>query len=389
MRRTAGFRRLCRGCERARAETLPDPQLTVAHVDAEVGFSGGEAQVFLLMEGLRERGWRNVLLCPPGSAAEARARALDLDVRPVAMRNDLDGPAVLALRRAVEEERADLAHLHTGRATWLGGWAARLAGVPAITTRRMDRAVKRGLRTRLVYGTLTRRAAAISGAVAACLRAGGVEPERVRVIHSSVDPARLAPRRPRAEVRRELGAGEGDVVLLALGGLIPRKGHDVLLLALVELARRGVRPQLWIAGEGAQRELLERRVAELEGRARLLGRREDVPDLLGACDVVVMPSRREGLGVAALEAMAAGRPVVASAVGGLAEAVVDGGSGLLVPPGDPSALALALELVVLDAELRAQLGAGGRARVAEGYLAEQMVAAYDALYREVLAEVRG
>jgi glycosyltransferase involved in cell wall biosynthesis len=117
-----------------------------------------------------------------------------------------------------------------------------------------------------------------------------------------------------------------------------------------------------------------------------LGRRSDVPDLLEACDVFALPSRLEGLGVAALEAMARGRPVVASAVGGLAETVVSEATGLLVPPEDPAALAAALARLIEDPTLARRLGAAGAKRVAEHFRAEQMVGAYEALYREILAE---
>ena len=208
---------------------------TIAHVDAESGFSGGEVQVFLLIQGLRRAGWRSVLFAPPGSMAAARARELDVEHVAVSMRNDLDGPAVLALRRGFEKCGAALAHLHTGRATWLGGWAARLAGLPAITTRRMDRDVRPGVRTRLLYSTLTRRVAAISPSVADGLREGGVPVERIRTIWSAVDPEALRARRPCAEVRAELGAGAGQVVLLSAGALTGRKGLARLLRACAGL----------------------------------------------------------------------------------------------------------------------------------------------------------
>ena len=145
---------------------------------------------------------------------------------------------------------------------------------------------------------------------------------------------------------------------------------------------------LWIAGEGADRESLERisRRLGLADRVRFLGRRTDSPDLLAACDVFVLPSRREGLGVASLEAMAAARPVVASRVGGLAEAVVHERTGLLVPPGDPRALGEALIRLLRDDALRERLGAAGPDRIAEGFAAEQMIEAYEKLYLEVLAE---
>ena len=363
--------------------------LTIAHFDAETGFSGGEVQVFLLIEGLARAGHESVLFCPPGSAASKLARAAGIELREVGMRNDLDAQAIWVAWRELRGLKPDLAHLHTGRATWLGGWAARLAGVPAITTRRMDREVPRGLRTRLVHSRLTARSVAISPGVADCLVAGGVDPARIVTIHSAVDPARQRPRRSRQEVRAELGSGATDVVILAAGALVPRKGIDVLIDAAGELASRDCRPWIWVAGDGEQHaDLLQRsRRLGLE-RLRFLGRRHDVPCLLAACDVFCMPSRREGLGIAALEAMAAGRAVVASRVGGLGQAVVDGRTGLLVPPGDARALAAALERLLGDASLRAGLAAAGPEHVARNFSAHRMVEDYERVYRAVL-EQRG
>ncbi|MBK7643289.1 MAG: glycosyltransferase family 4 protein [Planctomycetes bacterium] len=358
------------------------------HVDAEKGFSGGEVQVFLLLEGLRARGQRVALAAPPGSMALAEAGKRGIECVPVRLTNDLDLPSALALRRELVRLRPDLVHLHTGRATWLGGHAARWARVPAVSTRRMDRRVKRNASTRWLYTKLIARVVAISGPVRELLLSGGIDPARIEVIHSAVDPQALVPRRARGELRAELGAQPQDFVLLVLASLVPRKGVDVLLEALAPLAERSIRPAVWIAGEGVERHALEA-LARAKGleHVRFLGRREDAAELLGACDALVLPARREGLGVAALQAMAAGRPVVASAVGGLAEAVRDRECGLLVPSEDPARLAGAIEELYKDPALCARLSAGGRARVAQGYLASQMVAAYDELYRRVLAEV--
>ena len=359
--------------------------LSIAHVDAERAFSGGEEQVFLLMTGLRARGHRSVLFAPPGSIAAREARRLGFEVRAIPMRSDLDLPAVLRLVRALGAAELDLVHLHTARATWLGALAARRAGLPAITTRRQDRPLARSWRTRLVYGRLVRRAVAISPAVAAHLAAGGVERARLVTIPSAVDPARLASTRPRATVRAELGLPPQDFVVLTLAALVPRKGVDLLLEACARLGRQVT---LLVAGDGPERASLERSAHELGlgSGARFLGARSDKAELLAACDVFALASRAEGLGVAALEAMAAARPLVVTAVGGLREAVVAERTGLVVPPGDPLALAAALRRLADEPELRARLGAAGPARVAEGFLAEQMVAAYESLYRAVLAE---
>jgi glycosyltransferase involved in cell wall biosynthesis len=364
--------------------------LRIAHVDAERGFSGGEVQVFLLIEGLRARGHDCTLLCSPGSRAEAEARAREIRVRTVRMASDLDVAAVAGLRRELEDLRPDLVHFHTGRATWLGGLAARTLGVPAITTRRMDRPVRRGFRTRLVYGQLVARAVAISPAVRDALIEGGVPPEKVELIPSAVDSSlgREDSGETRRATRRALEAGESAVVVLALASLVRRKGIDVLLEALARIADPGV--VAWIAGDGPERAGLEAQAERLglHPRVRFLGRREDGADLLAGCDVLALPSRREGLGVSVLEAMSARRPVVASRVGGLAEAVVDGRTGLLVPPEDAEALRLAIARLASDGDLRRRLGEAGPSRLAEGFLAPQMVLAYEKLYRSVLEERR-
>jgi glycosyltransferase involved in cell wall biosynthesis len=357
-------------------------------VNSERGFSGGEVQVLLLLEGLRKLGHQPVLFCPPKSRSFEEAVRRNLPVVATRMRNDFDWPAIVALVRGFRHCGADLVHLHTGRANWLGGLAAWLVGLPAITTRRMDRVVKRNWRTRLIYRHLVQRALPISPAVAACLIEGGVPAERIALIAEGVDPRQLQPRAGREETRAARGATADEHVLLALSALVHRKGLDVLLEALALLAADGLPATLWIAGDGPERATLAAHAARLglDRHVQFLGQRQDGPDLLAACDVFVMPSRREGLGVAALEAMAAGRPVVCSAVGGLTFSVVDGRTGLLVPPDDPRALAAAIARLLRDDALRHRLGAAGPGRIAEGFLTEQVVAAHEQLYRTVLRE---
>jgi len=356
-------------------------------VNSELGFSGGEQQMFLLMRGLRERGHQNLLVCRDGSRSAQRARAEGFEVELVPMANDLDPRAFLGLRRALRSWEPDVANLHTGRACWHGGLAAWSAGLPGVAIRRMDRRVRPGLRTRLVYERLCQAVVAVSPAVVECLVEGGVPRERVELICDAVDPAELQAERSRAVVRAAEGIDEERPVLLALASLDRRKGIDVLLEALARVVAADPRPlpMLWVAGDGPEREELEARIArlELEGCARLLGRREDAPDLLAACDLFVLPSRREGLGVAALEAMAVGRPVVASRVGGLGQAVLDGRTGLLVPPEDPEALAEALARALGDDGLRRTLGEAGPAHVAEHYLGSAQVLTYERLYRRL------
>ncbi len=364
--------------------------LTVAHVTGESGFSGGEVQVFLLMEGLRKRSHTNVLVCPLGSASDAEARRRGIETRPVPLRSEWSLRGVHGIRRELRDIGPDVVHLHTGRANWLGGLAAWHLDLPAITTRRMDRSVKRNLRTRFLYGSCVHRAVAISHAVGHQLMRAGVPESMVRVVRSAVAPEALHPQNGREATRATLGLGADTVCLLAIASLVRRKGIDVLLQALALLREAGLRPALCVAGEGPQRARLERitRQRGLSDQVRFLGQRDDTADLLVASDLFVLPSRQEGLGVAALEAMALGRPIVASRVGGLAEVVDQGRSGLLVPPDDARALGDAIAKLVEDRGLRERLGAAGPPRVRKDFSLDGMVGAYERIYADVTEERR-
>lgn len=355
----------------------------VVHVDSERGFSGGEVQVFLLMEGLRARGVPQLLVAPPDSASARLARERGFDVACIALRHSCDAASVWRLRGLLRG--ASLVHLHTGRAAWLGAIAARLAHCPAVVTRRMDRRVARGLRTNFVYRGTARAVIAISPAVRQCLLDGGVPAPSIDVIPDALDPQRLAVRAGRTATRAALGVSDASLLVLTLAQLMHRKGLDVLLRAAASL--RDARLRFVIAGDGPEAEPLRRLTAELqlEAQVQFLGRRDDAGDLLAACDLFVLPSRAEGLGVAALEALGAGRPVVATRVGGLADLIVDGDCGLLVPPDDAPALAAAIARLRDDAALRGRLATAGPARVDSGHRPEQYVQHHLAIYRRVLA----
>ncbi|MFT4709488.1 MAG: glycosyltransferase involved in cell wall biosynthesis [Bacteroidia bacterium] len=395
----------------------------IIHVDAERGFSGGEVQVFHLMRGLRELGFEQHLVVPPGSRASEAGRKEGFDVIEVAMRNNMDLGAVLALRktfRRLSDGNPAVVHLHTGRATWLGALGTAGLGLQVLSTRRMDRRVKRGLGTRFLYRKLLNRVVAISGPVRDCLLEAGVEAERIELIYSSVLPEEVTCEdraATRTQMRSELDIPEQDFVCLVLARLHARKGIDVLLRAveavaneagLEALRRRNLRAsksarkqskttihseriapeqllRVVIAGDGPERDALEEQARHLTTPdiVTFLGLRTDKAALLAMADVLVVPSHQEGLGVAALEAMGAGVAVIASRVGGLSEAVEEGRTGLLVEPGNVEGLAKAIWDLSMDRNLCRKLGASGPGRLGEGYLVPQMVAAYAELYEKL------
>jgi glycosyltransferase involved in cell wall biosynthesis len=361
----------------------------VLHVDPERGFSGGETQVLALALDQHERGHEVVVAAHPDGELARRARDAGLGHVPLVCRYGHDPVAGMALRREVLARAPDVVHLHTSRALSLGPWLPRRA--VQVVTRRMDYA-PRGLGpyVRWLYGRMD-AVIAISQAARAALAARGIAVGAVDVVPSGVDTSRFHGLDARA-ARAQLGIDDGVPVIAIVASLHERKGHAVLLEALAEFVREegeggeAARPLLLAAGTGPEGEALQDLAARLGlGRqVRWLGRVADVRPVLAAADVVVMPSLAEGLGVAAIEAMAAARPLVASAVGGLPELVRDGEQGLLVPPRDASALASALRRCLRDPELRTRLGAAGQLR-AEAFSTAAMARGTESVYERALA----
>jgi glycosyltransferase involved in cell wall biosynthesis len=353
--------------------------MRILHVDPERRWGGGEAQVLGLARELGARGHISRLAADPtGPLAEA-APGVGLAVVPLRIRNHFDLGAALRLRRLVPGH--DVVHFHTARAHALAPFCRRL-GARLVVTRRMDYVPAGGPYVRLLYNHAVDAVIAISAGVRQALVRVGVRAERIRVVPSGIDVAAfVVPEAERAAVRAGWGLAATDVVVVVVGALERRKGHAVLLAAARRLAPLAPELRYVFCGAGGEAERLAAAAAPLDGAVRFAGFRRDVAACLAAADVVALPSLAEGLGVAALEAMAAGRAVLASRVGGLAEVVVGGVTGLLVPPGDPEALAGGLLRLARDAELRARLGAAGRARVAAEYTTARMAEGTLACYQ--------
>jgi glycosyltransferase involved in cell wall biosynthesis len=366
--------------EPAEQVSSPVRRLRVLHVDPERAWGGGEVQVLGLARELRARGHVSTLAVDPAGRLVAAAVDAGLSVVPLRIANHLDVRAGVALRRLARGH--DVVHFHTARAHALAP-LARGVGARLVVTRRMDYVPAGGPWVRFLYNRAVDGVIAISEGVRDALVRAGVRRERIRIVPSGIDPERFAaPAAARAAVRDAWGVGAGDVLVVVVGALERRKGHDVLVDAAATLAADGVRVRLAFCGEGGERDALAALAAARAVAVTFAGFRADVAACLAAADVVALPSRREGLGVAALEAMAAGRPVVASRVGGLPEVVADGETGVLVAPGDVAGLAAALGRLARDAGLRTRLGTAGRARVAARFTTADMAAGTLACYEE-------
>ena len=298
---------------------------------------------------------------------------------------------LVRLIRFVRGERPLIVHSFLFWAYILGTYAAKLARVPVIiASRRGLGHFKEGkvhhLFLERIANRLTNVILANSEAVKAdVVRQERVAPSMVRVIYNGIDPS-LHENRTTSESRAALGIPDGGLVISVVARLFDYKGHEFFLRACCEISRRWPATTFLLIGDGPLRGRLEElaRTFGLEQNVRFLGTRSDVPELLALTDVVVLPSLEEGFPNAVLEAMAAGKPVVATRVGGIPEAIVDEKTGLLVPAGDAASLAAAIGRLMEDPGRRTFMGAAGRQRVHERFGLSKMVAEMEALYEERL-----
>ena len=350
--------------------------------------------MLMLLESLDRDAWQPTLLLEDAAGVEPireRAEAVDVPVRMIApLPLGLAGARqVPALRRLLRRAGPDVFHAHMSSpvaAKW-GLTAAVLAGVRAVlgTVQVISHYVPEPaarLQLRLLAGRVDRYLAVSREIASSLVEDYGWPAAKIEIVHNAVAVERFAGKAP-AGLREELGAAERPLVLTA-ARLSDQKGLPVLLEAATEVPEA----VFALAGEGPERGRLED-LAERLGvadRVRFLGRREDVPELLAACDVFALPSLYEGTSLAVLEAMAARRAVVSSAIGGTEELIEDGRSGLLVPAGDASSLAGALRRLLADPGLRERLATQARDRVVREFTRAGMAARVGAVYRELLGD---
>ncbi|MCW5970268.1 MAG: glycosyltransferase family 4 protein [Blastocatellales bacterium] len=300
--------------------------------------------------------------------------------------------AIVRLSRLLKREGVAIVHAHCFDPTFVGLMAARMAGVGFVFTRHhSDHNIRLGKRwhTR-IDAWCARRADHVIAVSEATRRimveVEGAPVEKITVVHNGMEPLRTPTAEAVDAVRRELGLGD-EKVLLMIGRLHEEKGHRYLFYALPAIRARAGRVRVLIAGEGPHRAEVEADAvrAGVRDAVEFLGRRNDIPELIAASDVVVMPSLAESFGFAALEAMSLGRPVVAAATGGIPEVVTDEKTGLLVRPKDAAALGEGVVRVLEDSGLRRRLGEAGRGS-ASVFTFERMMRGYEDVYERYITE---
>ena len=377
--------------------------MKILHIVGGSSFGGGSVIILRLAQMARERGHQVDVLCTDPRFQEELRRVgvgvVDLDVIWREIRPGRDLLGLYRLHRFLRRNPYDLVHTHTSKAGFVGRLAAYLAGTPSICHTVHGFAFHEASPPKEVriYALLERLAARWCGRIITvsefhrqwALRLGIGDERRVVAVPNGIPEERVAGQADLEQLRASLGAGPDDVVLVTIGRLAAQKGIEFLLRAMAAVVP-SLEPRilLWLPGDGPMRPELEQMASDLgiADRVRFPGFRTDVGALLAAADIAVLPSLREGLSIALLEAMAAEKPIVATTIGSNREVTCEGQAAALVPPGDPQALALAITRLIGNPSHARDLAARARQIYLQRYTEPVMWKLYETEYAALVEE---
>ncbi len=346
------------------------------HIDTAASWRGGQQQVLLTARGLTARGHRVVVIAHPDGELRRRLPA-DLEAVPLAPRNEVDLPAAWRLSRVIRDLEPDIVHAHDPHGVAVAATALSIGAPPRrpplVAARRVDFHLKANAFSRWKYGQVSRFVTA-SEAIRAILLEDGIAPDRVVTVHDGIDVTRAAETEA-MDVRAEYWFPPHSLIVGNIAALVPHKGQKFLIDAAAIVVRELPEARFLVLGEGELHDALEHQIRHLHigQHVVLAGFRADALRALKGLDLFVMSSVTEGLGSSLLDAMAAGRPVVATRAGGIPEVVVHGQTGLLVPPRDAPALARAIVELLRDPARRRRMAEAGLARVTARFTVDRMV----------------
>ncbi len=352
-------------------------------------WGGGENWMLSTAVGLRERGHKVILAGRPGAELLRRAREQDLPTRDMNYRGDFDPATFWRFWRLCRRAEIDVLCTNMQRVLRIAGPAARAAGVRAVVPRVGSQAP---LGSKLSHVWAWKQVAAGIIANSRATRetllesAPWLSPEKVRVIYNGIHPERYGDVEARAGIRAELDTPPDAPVIGMIGELTERKNHILVLRCLPRLVERFPALRLWIVGDGDQRDILRAEADRLGVADRLVltGFRSDVPDVLAGIDVLAHPALMEGFGYVLVEAMAAGKAVVAADTSNLPEIVAEGETGYLCSPADAVSWGRRLEGVLGDRELARRLGEAGQVRAKERFSFGRMLGELEEYFVELV-----
>lgn len=345
--------------------------------------AGAEYFFLRVIEHLAEMGHRVIVVTKRDTPLRAEIEKIDnpnIQLHAWHTHGKIDPITLGKLCRLIINERVDVINTHLTTASWQGALAAKITGVPSVAVVHAT--------DRKTWFQHADHLIAVSSGVKDALIEQGIAPEKIEVLYHGIDLAQYVAPLDSATAKTRLGLPANARTVGVVASLIPRKGHRFLLEALQNMDATSDPIHLLLAGEGPLEAELRGQAMEmgLGERTHFLGFRRDIPHVVCAMDVFVLPSLKEGLSIAVMEAMALEKPVVCSAIAGLPEVVRDAQTGFLVPPGDSLALQNALEKLFADENLRAQLGHDARRFLEAHFEQNACLDAMEAYFRRVFAQ---
>ena len=359
--------------------------LTIAHVDTETTWRGGQRQVIEMIKGLSRLGQKNILFCKPGSEIGERALPAGIDVVKMPLRGEWDIFSALKLRSYLKKESVDVVHAHTSHAHTIAQIAK--TGVPGcklIVSRRVDFHLHNIISRKIKYGKSIDKIITVSDAIRRVLIEDGVDPGIIMTIRSGFVQEEFETEKNGIDIRKQFGIQNDAVVIITVAALAAHKAHIDLLKAAKNVVNKHPEVKFILAGEGEMRKDIEKNIRNLhlQKSVILLGFVKNIGDVYRAADIFALSSEEEGLCTSILDAMYFGLPVVGTSAGGIPELVHDGLNGFIVPVHDYVSFAERLNTLVEDPEKREKMGTRSK-DILEQNTVEQTIKKTLAVYREI------
>jgi len=366
--------------------------MKILHINTEKTWRGGEQQTFNLLKGLKERNISSHLICQPGSPMAQKAKKAQIKVFPVAMHGETDLLAGFRIRSLINKFNYDILQSHTSHAHSLAFLASFGTKTRRIVTRRVDFSIFRHSFLNLSgikYRYMADFYIAISNKIKDVLVNDGIPPGRIFVAHSGINPNRFDDA-GKDNLLSEFNIKSDEQVVINVAHLAGHKGQQYLVRAIPLVLAKIPTARFFIVGGGELMDKLKTLAASLGLNQELIftGFRRDVGAFYQIADLFVMSSVQEGLGTAVLDALALGKPVVATISGGIPEIVHDGKTGRLVAPADPLALAAGIVELLTHTGRAKQMARQGQAKIREKFSVEAMVDKNIEIYQQILKRGR-
>lgn len=356
---------------------------------------GGQRSLLLILKGLNKKRFKPFLICPSEGDLIDKVEKLGIETAIIKtgslkrLNFFSNAGAIFELKRFIKQKNIDLIHTDAPRQTFYAGIAARLTGKPLIWHVRVSTPEKKRYDKFLSY--LASKVISVSKAVGRRFEGLKTNQDKFVVIYNGVDLTEFSSQLPGKKLKEEFGIEEDWILVGVAGQLIPSKGQSEFLKAAAQVSKLFPKVKFMIIGDGNEtyRKSLEDLSQDLGIAEKVIftGFREDIPRLMAGLDIVVLPSSiLEGFSRVILEAMASSKPVIATELGGNPEAVVDGTTGIIIPPEDTTRLAEAILELVKNERKREQMGLSGRERAEKLFSIETNIAQIEKLYEELLCQ---